>query len=86
MFERVRLGDFYIIVPDNETSPQLDQLRMRWAAEDVSENRPALSRWHPEWKARFDEYIREGMEEDYRRRTSRVRSVVMITEGDAGVE
>jgi len=85
MFERVRLGDFYIIVPDNETSPQLDQLRMRWAAEDVSENRPALSRWHPEWKARYEEYIREGMEEDYRRRTSRVRGV-MIVEGDAGVE
>lgn len=85
MFERVRLGDFYIVVPDNETSPQLDRLRMRWAAEDIPENRPALSRWHPEWKARFDEYIREGMTEDWRRRTSRVRGV-MITEGDAGVE
>ncbi|KIM29915.1 hypothetical protein M408DRAFT_7841 [Serendipita vermifera MAFF 305830] len=86
MFERVRLGDFYIVVPDNETSPELDRLRMRWGAEDVSENRPALSRWHPEWKARFDEYIRDGMTEDYRRRTSRVRGVVSITEGDAGVE
>jgi len=85
MFERVRLGDFYIVVPDNETPPLLDSLRMRWAAEDVPENRPALSRWHPEWKARYEEYIRDGMEEDYRRRMSGIRNVT-ITEGDAGVE
>lgn len=85
MFERVRLNDFYIVVPDNETNYQLDRLRMRWAAEDVSENRPALSRWHPEWKARFDDYIREGMEEDRRRRKSPYRKPV-ITDGDAGVE
>lgn len=81
----MRLGDFYIVVPDNETSPQLDRLRMRWAAEDIAENRPGLSRWHPEWKARFDEYIKDGMEEDHRRRKSPFRKFI-ITEGDAGVE
>jgi hypothetical protein len=85
MFERVRVGDFYIIVPDNETNHQMDRLRMRWTAEDVSENRPALSRWHPEWKARFDDYIKDGMEEDRRRRKSPYRKFV-FTDGDAGVE
>lgn len=84
MFERVRQGDFYIVVPDNETSPEMDRLRIRWAADDVSQNRPALSRWHPEWKARFDEYVREGLVEHRIRKASPKRQVV--TEGDAGVE
>lgn len=85
MFERVRQGDFYIVVPDNETSIHLDKLRMRWTADDVIENRPALSRWHPEWKARFDEYIKDGLDLDRRRRASPFRKHV-VTEGDAGVE
>jgi hypothetical protein len=85
MFERVRCGDFYIIVPDNEVSSRLDKLRMRWTAEDIPENRPALSRWHPEWQARFEEYIQQGLESDRRRRQSPYRGVI-VTEGDAGVE
>lgn len=61
MLKRVRAGDFYILVPDNETSRELDQLRVRWAAEDITENRPALSRWHPEYKGMFEEYLRENL-------------------------
>jgi len=61
MLDRVRAGDFYILVPDNETSRELDQLRIRWAADDIAESRPALSRWHPEYKPLFEEYIREGL-------------------------
>jgi hypothetical protein len=30
---------------------------MAWAAGDVSENRPALSRWHPAWKDAFARYM-----------------------------
>ena len=37
-----------------------DAKRIRWAAGDVAENRPALSRWHPDWKARFDAYMANG--------------------------
>jgi NAD(P)-dependent dehydrogenase (short-subunit alcohol dehydrogenase family) len=54
MIGGVEAGDFYIICPDNAVSPELDAFRLRWSAEDIIQNRPALSRWHPDWKAEFD--------------------------------
>src|SRR3546814_16801161 len=65
MIERVIAGDFYILCPDNAVSPALDDARIRWSAEDLAQNRPALSRWHADWKARFEdrsEERREGKE------------------------
>ena len=59
--DKVREGLFYILVPDNETRPQVDQLRVMWAAGDVAESRPALSRWHKDYKALFEDYMREGL-------------------------
>ncbi|MGX7709098.1 SDR family NAD(P)-dependent oxidoreductase [Methylobacterium sp. Gmos1] len=53
MLERMAAGDFYILCPDNETTREMDEKRMRWAADDVIRNRPALSRWHPDHKAAF---------------------------------
>lgn len=47
-------GDFYIICPDNEVSEALDAKRFLWAAGDITENRPPLSRWHPDYQAAFD--------------------------------
>jgi hypothetical protein len=32
MFDRVRAGDFYVLCPDNETRPEVDALRIMWAA------------------------------------------------------
>ncbi|THH02641.1 hypothetical protein EW026_g240 [Hermanssonia centrifuga] len=61
MLDRVREGKFYVIVPDNETRREVDQLRIMWAAGDVAEGRPALSRWHKDYKALFEEYIRDGL-------------------------
>lgn len=61
MLDRVRSGDFYILVPDNETKKEVDQLRIMWGAADIAEGRPALSRWHPNYKALFEEYMREGL-------------------------
>ncbi|OCH90426.1 NAD(P)-binding protein [Obba rivulosa] len=61
MLDRVRQGKFYIICPDNDTSPELDQLRIMWGAGDVAEGRPALSRWHADYKALFEEYVRDGL-------------------------
>jgi hypothetical protein len=37
----------------------MDRKRILWAAQDLTENRPALSRWHPAWKARFDGFMAE---------------------------
>jgi len=61
MLDRVRVGDFYILCPDNEVRREVDQLRIMWGAGDVAEGRPPLSRWHKEWKATFDEYLRDGL-------------------------
>ncbi|MDF9791496.1 UNVERIFIED_ORG: NAD(P)-dependent dehydrogenase (short-subunit alcohol dehydrogenase family) [Methylobacterium sp. SuP10 SLI 274] len=53
---RFRRGDFYILCPDNAVTPELDAARILWGARDITENRPALSRWHPDWKGRFDAF------------------------------
>ncbi|KAL4069972.1 hypothetical protein V8B97DRAFT_1871922 [Scleroderma yunnanense] len=60
MLERVRSGEFYIICPDNETPRELDYLRIMWAASDLVERRPALSRWHRDWKPLYEEYVRDN--------------------------
>ncbi len=46
-------GDFYVLCPDNETTREMDEKRIRWAGEDIIENRPPLSRWHPDYKDAF---------------------------------
>jgi NAD(P)-dependent dehydrogenase (short-subunit alcohol dehydrogenase family) len=48
MIERIDAGDFYILCPDNDVPRSLDEKRMLWATGDIVENRPALSRWHPD--------------------------------------
>ena len=46
-------GDFYILCPDNDVSQERDKKRVAWAIGDIVENRPALSRWHPEFADAF---------------------------------
>ncbi|GAW09233.1 NAD -binding protein [Lentinula edodes] len=58
MLDKVRAGDFYVLVPDNETRRELDELRIMWAAGDIAEGRPALSRWHKDYKALFEDCSR----------------------------
>ena len=53
MLERLEAGDFYILCPDNDVSRALDERRMAWAVGDIIENRPALSRWHPDHAEAF---------------------------------
>ncbi len=57
MIERLNAGDFYILCPDNDVPRSLDEKRMAWAIGDIIENRPALSRWHPDHAAAFEEFI-----------------------------
>ena len=59
MLARMAAGDFYILCPDNDVTPQMDRKRIAWAAGDIIENRPALSRWHPDYKAAFDKHVAE---------------------------
>ena len=61
MIDAMSAGDFYILCPDNSVTRQMDELRMRWAADDIVKNRPALSRWHKDYEAEFANYVKAGM-------------------------
>ncbi|MDZ4370020.1 MAG: SDR family NAD(P)-dependent oxidoreductase [Phenylobacterium sp.] len=60
MLESLARGDFYILCPDNDVDRATDEKRMAWTVGDLIENRPALSRWHPDWKARFEAFMASG--------------------------
>jgi NAD(P)-dependent dehydrogenase (short-subunit alcohol dehydrogenase family) len=53
-------GDFYILCPDNEVNREADERRIAWAAGDIIENRPALSRWHPDFSQAFEAWMKTG--------------------------
>jgi NAD(P)-dependent dehydrogenase (short-subunit alcohol dehydrogenase family) len=50
-------GDFYILCPDNDVTRAMDERRIQWAADDLIKNRPALSRWHTDYKDVFAAYM-----------------------------
>ena len=58
MIQRLEAGDFYILCPDNDVPRPLDERRILWAAGDIVENRPALSRWHPDYAEAFAAFIK----------------------------
>ncbi|MHB8529010.1 MAG: SDR family NAD(P)-dependent oxidoreductase [Caulobacteraceae bacterium] len=61
MLGRLGAGDFYILCPDNAVDRATDERRMQWAVDDLILNRPALSRWHPDFKEAFEAFMaREG--------------------------
>ncbi|CAM2157369.1 1-deoxy-11-beta-hydroxypentalenate dehydrogenase [Pararobbsia alpina] len=60
MMERLDAGDFYILCPDNDVPRSLDERRILWAAGDIVQNRPPLSRWHPEYAEKFAEFVKGG--------------------------
>ena len=60
MIERIDAGDFYILCPDNDVPRRLDERRILWAAGDIVENRPPLSRWHPDFAEAFAAFVKEG--------------------------
>jgi NAD(P)-dependent dehydrogenase (short-subunit alcohol dehydrogenase family) len=57
MLERMDAGDFYILCPDNEVTRAMDNARMTWAMQDLTLNRPPLSRWHPDYAHAFAEFL-----------------------------
>jgi NAD(P)-dependent dehydrogenase (short-subunit alcohol dehydrogenase family) len=61
MIDAMSAGDFYILCPDNSVTRRMDELRISWAAGDIVENRPALSRWHKDYEAKFAEYMKDGL-------------------------
>jgi NAD(P)-dependent dehydrogenase (short-subunit alcohol dehydrogenase family) len=57
LIDGMNQGDFYILCPDNEVTRAVDARRILWAAQDITENRPALSRWHADYKQAFDKFL-----------------------------
>jgi len=55
--ESIGRGDFYILCPDNDVPRALDEKRIAWAVGDIIENRPPLSRWHPDYEDAFANHI-----------------------------
>lgn len=58
MMESLARGDFYILCPDNDVTRALDEKRIAWAAGDIVENRPPLSRWHKDHAEAFAAYLK----------------------------
>lgn len=50
-------GDFYILCPDNDVTREIDNRRILWAAQDIIQNRPPLSRWHADYKDAFNAFL-----------------------------
>jgi hypothetical protein len=57
MLDSLTTGDFLILCPDNDTDRTLDEKRIQWHADDLILNRPALSRWHQEYQAAYEQFI-----------------------------
>ncbi|MFK8250422.1 SDR family NAD(P)-dependent oxidoreductase [Ancylobacter terrae] len=64
MLTRLAEGDFYILCPDNDVPRALDEKRILWAAGDIVENRPPLSRWHPDYGDRFAAFAAQAPAEE----------------------
>ncbi len=60
LIDAMSAGDFYILCPDNEVTRAIDERRILWAAGDIVENRPPLSRWHPDYKDAFAEFAKDA--------------------------
>jgi NAD(P)-dependent dehydrogenase (short-subunit alcohol dehydrogenase family) len=60
MVQKLNQGSFYIICPDNDVDTETDRLRMTWTMQDITEDRPPLSRWHPDYKDKFDQFIKSN--------------------------
>ncbi|MBO6509053.1 MAG: SDR family NAD(P)-dependent oxidoreductase [Roseibium sp.] len=58
--EKMSDGDFYILCPDNDVDSTRDRRRAEWAAGDIIQNRPPLSRWHPDYKDAFADFEKTG--------------------------
>lgn len=57
LFAALEREDFYILCPDNEVDRATDAKRILWAAGDITENRPPLSRWHPDFGPAFQDWL-----------------------------
>jgi NAD(P)-dependent dehydrogenase (short-subunit alcohol dehydrogenase family) len=60
LLRRMACGDFYVICPDNDVTTAMDNARLQWNVDDIVRNRPALSRWHPDYAAEFAQFMKNS--------------------------
>lgn len=63
MLAALKAEQFWIVCPDGETSAEMDRRRMLWHAHDPIKGRPALSRWHADFKEEFDAWMTRDLPE-----------------------
>lgn len=61
MAEAIAADSFFILCPDGETPTETDHKRIFWNAMDIVENRPALSRWHKDYKDEFAAFMSKDL-------------------------
>lgn len=59
LVDSINRGDFYILCPDNDVTRDIDEKRIAWSVGDLIENRPPLSRWHPDYKDAFEAFMQQ---------------------------
>lgn len=64
MKEELDKGRFYVMCPDNDVDRETDNLRMAWSMNDIIHDRPPLSRWHPDFKEQFTEFVQAGKKDN----------------------
>jgi len=57
LFQSLARDDFYILCPDNEVDRRTDEKRILWAAQDIAQNRPPLSRWQGDYADAFKAWL-----------------------------
>lgn len=57
MVQELDKGRFYVVCPDNDVDRETDNLRMTWTMQDITQDRAPLSRWHPDYKDKFTEFL-----------------------------
>ena len=57
LLDGMAAGDFYILCPDNDVTRETDNKRILWAAQDITQNRPPLSRWHADYTDAFARFL-----------------------------
>ena len=60
MVEKLNEDKFYIICPDNDVTREIDNLKMTWTMQDLTEDRPPLSRWNPDWKDKYEKFMADN--------------------------
>jgi hypothetical protein len=61
MADSISRDAFFILCPDDETPNEIDHKRILWNALDIIEGRPALSRWHPQYRDAFAAFMAKDL-------------------------